>query len=148
VWLADRFTNHLELTVETFMHETLYAPERGKLPWPDATAERERKSLARSSRLARRTIGFWLGAALLGTGGCILGACMPYHRPVAVVISVLWWGLYFGCFGGSIGALLGLWAEPSPVPPLRKLAGDAGGPARESAPTRFPEALLPPGGPG
>jgi hypothetical protein len=27
-------------------------------------------------------------------GGCILGFCMPYHHPVAVVISALWWGIY------------------------------------------------------
>ena len=68
-----------------------------------------------------RTIGFWLGGALLGIGGCILGGLMPYSHPVAVTISVLWWGIYLGCLGASIGALLGCWAErphtsPSQVP--------------------------------
>jgi hypothetical protein len=50
----------------------------------------------------------WLGAIVLGTGGAILGACLPYRHPVAVAGSALWWGLYFGCFGASIGALFGL----------------------------------------
>jgi len=66
-----------------------------------------------------RTLGFWLGGFVLGTAGGILGGCLPYHHPVAVTISVLWWGIYFGCFGASIGALLGLWAEPVPAPPHR-----------------------------
>ena len=60
-----------------------------------------------SRRLSRVTIGFWLGTVALGTAGCILGACMPYRHPVAVTISVLWWGAYFGCFGASVGAGIG-----------------------------------------
>src|SRR5262245_35931161 len=55
--------------------------------------------------------------AFLGVGGCILGSCMPYRHPVAVALSVLWWGIYLGCFGASVGALLGMWAEPTPAPP-------------------------------
>jgi hypothetical protein len=64
--------------------------------------------LARWRRFNRVSVGFWLGGATLGTGGCILGACMPYHHPVAVTLSILWWGTYFGCLGASIGALLAL----------------------------------------
>jgi hypothetical protein len=52
------------------------------------------------------TIGFGLGGGLLGTAGCILGVYMPYHHPVAVVISALWWGIYLGCLGASVGALI------------------------------------------
>jgi hypothetical protein len=84
------------------------APDRRNLSWPEATANRKRKRRARSPRLARPTIGFWLGGGLTGTGGGILGACMPYHHPVAVVISALWWGIYLGCFGASVGALIAL----------------------------------------
>jgi hypothetical protein len=62
-------------------------------------------------RFNRVTLGFWLGGLVLGAGGCILGACQPYRHPVAVTISVLWWGIYFGCFGASIGALVGLWTD-------------------------------------
>jgi hypothetical protein len=36
---------------------------------------------------------------------------MPYQHPVAVAISVLWWGIYLGCFGASVGALIGLFTE-------------------------------------
>ena len=58
-----------------------------------------------------RDRGFWLGGAMFGAGGCLFGASLPCELPVAVVASVLWWGIYIGCFGMSIGALLGLWAE-------------------------------------
>jgi hypothetical protein len=67
------------------------------------------------NRLSPLTIGFWLSGGLLGPGGCILGVCMPYHHPVAVVISVLWWGIYLGCLGASVGALIVLLTEPAPV---------------------------------
>jgi hypothetical protein len=59
-------------------------------------------------RLNPVAVGFWLGGFVLGTAGAIVGACMPYRHPVAVTISILWWGIYFGCFGAYIGALLGL----------------------------------------
>jgi hypothetical protein len=59
-------------------------------------------------QIGRVTVGFWSGGAVLGTGGCILGGLMPYDLPVAVAISSVWWGIYLGCFGASIGALLGL----------------------------------------
>ena len=63
------------------------------------------------------TLGFWLGGAGMGTGGCLLGALMPYRHPVAVALSVLWWGLYFGCFGASVGALLGVLTDRAPPRP-------------------------------
>ena len=64
-----------------------------------------------------RTIGFCLGGVVLGTAGCLLGAAMPYRHPVAVAANVLWWGIFLGCLGASLGALLGLWAEGTPAPP-------------------------------
>jgi hypothetical protein len=82
-----------------------------------------REDLPRSKRVRRlrfdRCTGFLLGAFFLGTAGGIVGACLPYSRPVAVAISALWWGVYFGCFGGYLGALLGALAEnrrPLPKP--------------------------------
>jgi hypothetical protein len=74
-------------------------------------------------RLQPITIGFWLGGVALGTAGCVLGACMPYSHPVAVTISIFWWGIYLGCFGASVGALLGLCAEQSPAPPFQRSDG-------------------------
>src|SRR5262249_4024448 len=74
------------------------------------TYTRKRPAVASLSRwrwFDRVSIGFWLGGATLGTGGCIVGACMPYHHPVGIAISVIWWGIYWGCFGASLGALFG-----------------------------------------
>jgi hypothetical protein len=78
-----------------------------------------------------RTLGFWLGAAILGTAGCIVGALMPYRHPTAVTISVCWWGIFFGCFGMNIGALLGLWAEQNPA--SRSQASNGAGQPRSGA---------------
>jgi hypothetical protein len=75
--------------------DTLHTPDRRTF------AKSEWKSPARGPRLDRLTIGFWLGGGVLGMGGCILGVCMPYHHPVAVMISALWWGIYLGCLGGE-----------------------------------------------
>jgi hypothetical protein len=66
-------------------------------------------------RFNRVTIGFWLGGLVLGTVGCIIGACIPYRHPVGVALSALWWGIYLGCFGASIGALSGLWTNSPPL---------------------------------
>jgi hypothetical protein len=72
-------------------------------------------------RFHRLTIGFWLGGLALGTGGCLLGACTPYRHPVGVTVSILWWGIYLGCLGASIGAgiggLFGRWWEQTPASP-------------------------------
>jgi hypothetical protein len=66
-------------------------------------------------------IGFWLGGLALGTGGCFLGASMPYRQPVGMTIAMLWWGIYLGCFGASIGAgvggLFGQWWDHTPASP-------------------------------
>ena len=64
--------------------------------------------------------GFCLGGVVLGATGCILGACMHYEYPVAVAISVLWWGIYLGCLGASIGALFGLCRDRTPGPALSR----------------------------
>jgi hypothetical protein len=70
-------------------------------------------------RRFHRTSGFWLGGTLLAVGGCLLGLGMPYSHPVAVTFSVLWWGIYLGCFGASVGAVLGLWVEQAATPPSK-----------------------------
>jgi hypothetical protein len=45
---------------------------------------------------------------------------MPYRQPVAVAISVLWWGVYLGSFGASIGALIALFTKSTPAPPSQR----------------------------
>jgi hypothetical protein len=62
------------------------------------------------------TVGFWLGGLVLGMAGAIVGACLPYRHPVAVTMSILWWAIYSGCFGASIGALFGLWRKRTRIP--------------------------------
>jgi len=110
--------------------DTLHAPDRRKV------ANSEWKSPARSPRLDRLTIGFWLGGGVLGMGGCILGVCMPYHHPVAVMISALWWGIYLGCLGASVGALIALFTERAPAP----ATGGVDGRALSVAPATIPAA--------
>ena len=78
----------------------------------------------RFDRVAR---GFLVGGLTAGAAGCVLGAGMPYERLVAVAMSVLWWGLYLGCLGASLGALLALCTQRTPVRPFRGL-DDAGEP--------------------
>jgi hypothetical protein len=67
----------------------------------------------------RVTLGFQLGGLALGAAGCLLGACLPDERPAAVALSVLWWGLYLGCLGAGLGALVALFTERAPVRPSR-----------------------------
>jgi hypothetical protein len=70
---------------------------------------------------------------------------MPYRYPVAVTISVLWWGIYLGCFGAGVGALLGLWAEKALVPPSQRSeeAGQPpGGAHAEALPAGYRGTLI------
>jgi hypothetical protein len=53
------------------------------------------------------TIGFWLGGLALATAGCFFGAGMASSHPVGMTVSMLWWGIYLGCLGASIGAGVG-----------------------------------------
>jgi hypothetical protein len=76
----------------------------------------ELERAVRGRRFDPVLIGFWLGGILLGAAGCLLGARMPYHHPVAVTLSVVWWGVFCGCSGAVAGALLGMWAERTPPP--------------------------------
>jgi hypothetical protein len=82
-----------------------------------APREQALGSLVQPGRFSPLTIGFWLGGAGMGMGGCLLGALMAYGHPVAVAVSVLWWGLYFGCFGASVGALVGALTDRAPPRP-------------------------------
>jgi hypothetical protein len=80
--------------------------------------------------LNRASMGFWLAGAASGIGGCIFGACMPYHRPAAIAISIIWWGTFMGCFGASLGALFGLFTTwegrgGGTEPPLVPRSGDS-----------------------
>ena len=80
--------------------------------WTGTTRAGRRRAIASPSRrFDRVSLGFWLGGAALGIGGCMLGGCMPYQHPVARAISVIWWGIYVGCFGASLGALFGLFTQ-------------------------------------
>src|SRR5262249_4480070 len=70
------------------------------------TRQREGGRTGRLHFCRRSARGFWLGGLVSATAGVILGAYMPYQHHVEIAISVIWWGVYFGCFGASIGALV------------------------------------------
>jgi hypothetical protein len=92
-------------------------PARGKAKKHrgySAPGEQAPRSLIHTGRFSPEAIGFWLGGAGLGTCGCLLGALMPYCHPAAVAISVLWWGIYLGCLGASVGALVGALTRRAP----------------------------------
>jgi hypothetical protein len=84
--------------------------------WLSSLVASKSRAPDRRHRFDWVTLGFRPGAAALATAGCILGACMPYHHPVAMGISVLWWGIFLGCFGAS-GALVALLSERTPISP-------------------------------
>jgi hypothetical protein len=102
-------------------------------PMPPGARERHRAR----RRFDRSTPGLGLGGVSLGFGGGLRGACLPSHHPVAVVLSVLWWSLYFGCFGASRGAGLGVCTEGTPARPSRGPEG-AGQPPTEVDHPAFP----------
>jgi hypothetical protein len=90
------------------MPNTPYTMEQS-IFFPSSITEGKRQQQRVPTRRGSRiTLGFWLGGILFGTAGCILGASLSYSHPVARIISVVWWGIYFGCLGASIGALPGL----------------------------------------
>jgi hypothetical protein len=100
------------------IHGTRSTDRRKPIPSPLAAGKEARQRAVRH-RFDHVATGFWLGGLVLGTAGCVLGGWLPYHHPVARVISGLWWGIYLGCFGASIGALVGLVTKRSPAPPAR-----------------------------
>lgn len=86
----------------------------GREDCQDAVHSHFQKVAANSSAFPRRfdrVIGLTIGGILFGTGGCFLGASMPYRDPVGIAISMLWWAIYFGCFGVWLGAVLGASVE-------------------------------------
>ena len=92
--------------------------------WTGTSRPGRRRAVANPSRrLDRVSMGLWLGGVTLGTGGCIFGGCMPYHYPVAMAISVIWWGIYIGCLGASLGALFALFTHGAPSPGRTEAVG-------------------------
>ena len=91
-------------------------PQRGE----SSAARNETDFVRRSDRSA---LAFRIGAVVLGMAGCMLGAWMPYSHPVARTLSVLWWGVFLGCLGGSVGALACVLAERAPAGRSGSLGG-------------------------
>jgi hypothetical protein len=86
-------------------------PEEGR----QAVHPKQRRAAANPVRRWNSvTVGFWLGGVVLGTAGCLYGACQPYSHPVAVTTSALWWGIYFGTFGCWLGATIGTLTKRTP----------------------------------
>ena len=106
--MPRRFIVHTEYPANN--ETTTFVPVRAESAVRTGTARTERKRS--SARLPRRSdrvsLGFWVGGATFGTAGCVVGYCMPHDHPVGIAASVIWWGIYIGCFGASLGALVAL----------------------------------------
>jgi anti-anti-sigma factor len=122
------------------MHPAPHAADRrNQTSWRIAPRKGEQKNTGRCLRFDR-TIGFWLGGAILGSAGCVIGFAFPCQYAAGVAASMLWWGIYAGVPGACVGALLG-WlverpaaaSEPAPAvePPVPV--------GRAVASTRFPD---------
>jgi hypothetical protein len=67
---------------------------RNPPPWSRTARKDARQRVVRSfhaplRRRFHRTVGFWLGGALLGVGGCILGICQQYGHQRLLVGRIL-----------------------------------------------------------
>jgi hypothetical protein len=87
----------------------MFVPVRAESEVRTGTArtERKRSSARLPGRSDRIGLAFWVGGATFGTAGCVVGYFMPYHHPVGIA-SAIWWGIYIGCLGASLGALVAL----------------------------------------
>ena len=97
-----------ETVSETTATQTATVDGRRRVP-PPQTSPSAAHPLRR--QYSAVTIGFWLGGIALGIAGCLIGASMHHRHPVGVMAGALWWGIYFGCLGASIGAVLGSCAD-------------------------------------
>jgi hypothetical protein len=102
------------------MHNTLHSTARRSRTFALLAGGTSERPKAARRAWFNPLIGFWVGGIVLGAAGCLLGAFMPYRQPVAVAVSVLWWGVYLGCFGASVGALIALFTENTPAPPSQR----------------------------
>jgi hypothetical protein len=57
------------------------------------------------------TIGLFAGGLVLAAAGVTVAASYSYAHPVGLAVSMIWWGIYCGAFGASIGALPGLFTQ-------------------------------------
>jgi hypothetical protein len=57
------------------------------------------------------TIGMLAGGLILGTVGVAVAVSYSYAHSAGLAISMIWWGVYFGALGASIGALPGLFTQ-------------------------------------
>jgi hypothetical protein len=118
------------------MPNTLDATDRAKRTLPSLTeGNGARKRSIRNGRgqtaanpfrrrFDRVSIGFFLGGIGLAAVGAGIAASFPYKYPAALVVSILWWGIYCGCLGASLGALAGLLTQPAPATPSPGSVGD------------------------
>jgi len=96
------------------MPGTMETPTR-RPPIPAALTRTEvpPPSLPRSRR-NHVTLGFWLGGVALGAVGCLVGAALPHRYAVGAAVSIIWWSIFLGCWGASLGALVGVWRKGKP----------------------------------
>ena len=57
------------------------------------------------------TIGMLAGGLVLAAVGVAVAASYSYAHQAGLAVSMIWWGIYCGALGASIGALPGLFTQ-------------------------------------
>ena len=57
------------------------------------------------------TIGMLAGGLILGVIGAAVAASYSYAHSAGLVVSLIWWAIFFGALGASLGALPGLFTQ-------------------------------------
>ena len=82
---------------------------KAKSEWADPTGMVQAGAdVVRRHRWDPITIGVLAGGLILGAAGVAVAASYSYALTAGLVVSVIWWGIYCGALGASIGALPGL----------------------------------------
>ena len=105
----------LQLSPSTDRRTPSTAPaieHRAKSRWAVPTGMvQDGADVVRRRRWDPITIGMLAGGLVLAAVGVAVAASYSYAHPAGLAVSMIWWGIYCGALGASIGALPGLFTQ-------------------------------------